>query len=102
MCLAAVILIGIVSSLRKFSKSKYGGEKLKWMSTDRGGVILSVSMAVLGGVAHAGLAGATGTYGGEQLMDSIMIAVLASGGYTMTKKVKGKKAPPAPAAEAKA
>jgi hypothetical protein len=77
---AALILVGLVGAAKY-----YGASRIKWLTTDQGGAFL-VLMGSFGAVLSATLAdGSTPSL--ASVYQALIIAVTASGGYTIVKRL---------------
>lgn len=81
--LAAIVLVGIVALARKYG-ARVPGKVGAFISSDRGGAVLALGLAVLGGAANA--LGAHQPLSLAMLGSAIYVAVLAAGGYALVKK----------------
>lgn len=76
---AALLLIGLVWMIRK-----YGADLWPSVTTDRGGAMLSLSIAVLGSVANA-LAGGVLTWG--TIYHGVVTGIWAAGGFNLFTRI---------------
>lgn len=81
--LAAVLLVGFVAVARKYG-ARVPGKVGAFVASDRGGAVLSLGLALIGGVIHALLAGQP--LGLAMLGTAMYVSFLASGGYALVKK----------------
>ena len=80
--LAACLVLGVVWLVRR-----YGEAWVPWLGTDRGGACVSLAVAWGGGVAHALAAGEP--IDGQLVVSALGVALTASGGWTVGKKLMG-------------
>lgn len=78
--LAALMLVAVVWLARRF-----GARAVPWLATDRGGVLLVLLLALVGGVATALADSAAISFG--LLVNSVSMALTAAGGWAMVKKL---------------
>jgi hypothetical protein len=81
--LTALALILVVSLARKYAP-KVHGKVGAFLNTDRGGAVLVLSLAVLGGVINALVGGGALSFG--MLGTAIYVSFLAAGGYSLVRK----------------
>jgi hypothetical protein len=81
--LAATLLIGIVALARKYG-ARVPGKVGAFVASDRGGAVLALALAIIGGAANALLAAQPLSL--AMVGSAIYVAVLAAGGYALVKK----------------
>lgn len=79
------LLAGLVLSLLVWAARTWGSGAVPWLKTDRGGAVLVLFLALLGGIATS-LAG-NGPFGLSLLVNSLSIAFTAAGGFAVVKKI---------------
>jgi hypothetical protein len=81
--LAATILIGFVAVARKYG-ARVPGKVGAFVASDRGGAVLALGLALIGGAANALLAAQPLSL--AMVGSAMYVAVLAAGGYALVKK----------------
>lgn len=79
--LASCLVVGSVWLARR-----YGGELWPWLRTDKGGAVLSLTVAWAGGISQA-LAAGEPVIDPGLLISALGVAATASGGWTLGKKL---------------
>jgi hypothetical protein len=87
---AAMALIGVVYCVRRFGANvpKIG----PFLSTDRGGAIAALVLSAMGGAATALFSKAPFNF--TMFADSVLVAVMAAGGWNLVKKIATPSAQP--------
>lgn len=77
---------------------KYGAARFPWLGTRRGGALMTLGLALAGGLCNAALAGAmtAGT-----LLDAIKVALIAAGGWVLVRNLAGEEPPTVDAVNAR-
>jgi len=79
------LLVALVVVLAVYLLRKFGGSRLPFLRTDRGGALLVLGVALAGAVANALAAGAP--FSGELLLTAVRVALTAAGGFTLVKRL---------------
>lgn len=81
--LVATVLVGFVAVARKYG-ARVPGKVGAFVASDRGGAVLALGLAIIGGAANALLAAQPLSL--AMLGSAVYVAVLAAGGYSLVKK----------------
>jgi hypothetical protein len=79
------LLAGLVLSVLVWAARRWGSGAVPWLKTDRGGAVLVLLLALLGGIGTS-LAG-SGPFGLSLLVNSLSMAFVSAGGYTVVKRI---------------
>lgn len=85
--LAAALLIGLVYLARRFA-----GKAIPYLRTDRGGVILTLTLGILAGIATA--LGTAAPFSASLILGGVLTGMTAAGGWVMLRRLISPKDPP--------
>lgn len=79
------LIVALAVVLVVFLLRKFGGSRLPFLRTDRGGALLVLGVSVAGAVANALAAGAP--FSGALMLTAVRVALTAAGGFTLVKRL---------------
>jgi hypothetical protein len=79
------LLVALVVVLAVYLLRKFGGSRVPFLRTDRGGALLVIGVSLAGAVANALAAGAP--FSGALMLTALRVALTAAGGFTLVKRL---------------